>query len=85
MLHVLDVEVVDYDSQAIGYSIFGHVDPAIVTLTITSGTEEVTLTRSREAVTLMLERILAAMRSVPPASSEAIAARTLEEARQNNA
>lgn len=64
--HVLEVEVVDYDSRSIRYLLQGHDDPALVTLTIYRGADSITWTRSRDAIKAMLEGILADTDKVLP-------------------
>lgn len=64
--HVLEVEIVDYDSQSIRYLVQGHDDPALVSLTIYRGEQSITWTRSRDAIKAMLEAVLADVDRVQP-------------------
>lgn len=61
--HIIESETVDYDNRSFAFSVFGHEDPAIVTVII--GKEQRTL--SRDAHTEGLTRLLDAIKRVPPA------------------
>ncbi len=61
--HVIESETVDYDNRSFSFSVFGHEDPNVVTL-ILGGNE---FTRSRACLTESMERVLQAIKEVPPA------------------
>jgi hypothetical protein len=61
--HIIESETVDYDNRSFAFSVFGHEDPAIVTVII--GKEQRTL--SRDALTEGFTRVLDAIKRVPPA------------------
>jgi hypothetical protein len=61
--HIIESETVDYDNRSFAFSVFGHEDPAIVTVII--GKEQRTL--SRDAHTEGFTRLLDAIKRVPPA------------------
>lgn len=61
--HIIESETVDYDNRSFGFTVFGHEDPQVVTLIL----GDTTFTRSRASLTEGMERILKAIKEVPPA------------------
>lgn len=61
--HIIESETVDYDNRAFGFTVFGNEDPQIATLILGDNT----ITRSRACLIEGMERILKAIKEVPPA------------------
>ncbi len=61
--HIIESETVDFDNRSLGFTVFGNEDPQIVTLILGDNT----FTRSRACLTEGMERILQAIKEVPPA------------------
>ena len=61
--HIIESETVDFDNRSFGFTVFGNEDPQIVTLIL----GENTFTRSRACLIEGMERILQAIKEVPPA------------------
>lgn len=61
--HIIESETVDFDNRSFHFTVFGHEDPALVTVIL--GKESRTLTR--EAMREGFTRILDAIERVPQA------------------
>ena len=61
--HVIESETIDYDNRSFHFEVFGHENPHVVTVTWNG----VTITRSRDAMREGFERLLDAIKRVPPA------------------
>lgn len=61
--HIIESETVDFDNRSFAFTVFGHEDPNVVTLEI----DKATFTRSRACLIEGIERILKAIKEVPPA------------------
>lgn len=61
--HIIESETVDLDNRSLAFTVFGHEDPEIVSLVLGDNT----FTRSRACLIEGMERILDAIKRVPPA------------------
>lgn len=63
LAHIIESETVDFDNRSLAFTAFGHEDPEIVTLVLGDNS----FTRSRACLIEGMERILDAIKRVPPA------------------